>query len=128
MNILVESKNYIVYKEYELVMMKIKKSQRTVRIGDFYGDVQMAIISPNENFCAMCGCGVIIYYLNEPFKDYEYHIRTRQWREWGRDSGGMEIWVNSIKYIGDDVIEIVAEDGNISKLNIIEMKLVNDFS
>lgn len=121
MNILAESKNYVVYKEYENVMMKIKENHRIVRIGDFYGEAQMAIVSENESFCAMCGCGVIIYYLKEPFKDYEYNISVKQWREWGRNSDETEVWVDSIRDIGDNVIEIITENGAISKLNVVEM-------
>lgn len=121
MDILAESKNYIVYKEYENVMMRIKGNNRIVQIGDFYGDAQMAVISENESFCAMCGCGIIIYFLNYPFKDYEYYIKTKQWKEWGRGSENTEIWVNSIRFIDSHIIEIVTEDGNICKLNINKM-------
>ncbi len=85
MNKLTETQHYIIYKEYESVILEIKKNHRMVQIGDFYGDARMAAISEDESFCAMCGCGVIIYYLREPFKEYEYHTQTEQWKEWGRN-------------------------------------------
>ena len=85
MNKLTETQHYIIYKEYESVILEIKKNHRMVQIGDFYGDARMAAISEDESFCAMCGCGVIIYYLQEPFKEYEYHTQTEQWKEWGRN-------------------------------------------
>lgn len=69
MNLLAESKHYIVYSEYETVILQIKESQRKIQIGDFYGDPQMAVISEDETFCVMCGCGVILYYLREPLKN-----------------------------------------------------------
>ena len=40
--------NYEVYKEYEAVLLKIKALKKIVRIGDFYGDVEKVIISPEE--------------------------------------------------------------------------------
>lgn len=46
----------------------------------------------DEKVCAMCGCGVIIYYLKEPFREYEYLTQTEQWREWGRNNAEAEIW------------------------------------
>ncbi len=70
MQILAESKNYIVFHEYEMVILKIKKLEKEILIGDFYGEPQMAVISQQETYCAICGCGVIIYYLQPPFIEY----------------------------------------------------------
>lgn len=118
MNVLAESENYRVYNEYENVILHIKESNKKIQIGDFYGNPQMALISEDETVCVMCGCGVIIYYLKEPFREYEYHTQTKQWREWGRNSAGAEIWVESIRYIDNKTIEIIAESGDIYQLNI----------
>lgn len=118
MNKLTETQHYIIYKEYESVILEIKNNHRMVQIGDFYGDAQMAVISEDESFCAMCGCGVIIYYLREPFKEYEYHTRTEQWKEWGRNKEGAEIWVDGIRCIGHNTIEIITEDGDIYKIDV----------
>lgn len=52
------------------------------------------------------------------YKEYEYHIQTKQWKEWGRNKEGAEIWVDSIRYISNDIIEIITEDGTISKVDI----------
>ena len=60
MQVLTESKNYIVFYEFESVILKIKKSKKEILIGDFYGEPQMALISEKEDFYAMCGCGIII--------------------------------------------------------------------
>lgn len=118
-NILAESEHYRVYNEYENVIMEIKKSHRKIQIGDFYGNPQMAIISEDEKVCVMCGCGIIIYYLREPFREYEYR-HTQQWKEWGRNNSGAEMWVESIRYIDNKTIEIVAESGDICQLNIYD--------
>ena len=47
---LTESIHYEIYGEYELVVLKIKHSTREVIIGDFYGDVEKVIISPDEQY------------------------------------------------------------------------------
>ena len=109
MNILAESKHYIVYSEYENVILEIKESQKKIQIGDFYGNPQMAVISEDETFCAMCGCGVIIYYLTEPFREYEYHIQTEQWREWGRYEE--QVWIERIGCINNKTVELLTEQG-----------------
>lgn len=119
MKVLAESEHYRVYNEYENVIMEIKKSHRKKQIGDFYGNPQMAIISEDEEVCVMCGCGIIIYFLKEPFREYEYCAQTEQWREWGRNNGE-EIWVESIKYIDNETIEIITESGEIYQLNIYD--------
>ena len=67
MHKIAESMHYEVYREYETVLLKMKHPERAVTIGDFYGDVGKVIISPKEECCVMAGCGVIVYYLNEPF-------------------------------------------------------------
>lgn len=120
MNVLAESEHYIIYSEYEIVIMKIKKSRKKVQIGDFYGNPQMAVVSEDEKFCAMCGCGVIIYFFREPFQEYEYHTRTKQWKEWGRNNEKADVWVESIRCIDNETIEVIAENGNVSKLNVYD--------
>lgn len=117
MQILAESKLYKVFNEYETVILQIKESQQQIQIGDFYGDPQMALISKDEQFCAMCGCGIIIYYLHKPFEDYEYQKETAQWKEWGRIKGD-EIWVEGIKCIDDKTIEIEIESGESVELDV----------
>ena len=120
MNILAESENYKIFNEYENVIMQIKETNKKLQIGDFYGDPQMALISEDEKVCVMCGCGVIIYYLKEPFREYEYHTQTEQWREWGRNNAEAEIWVESIRYIDNITVEIIAESGDIYQLNLYD--------
>ncbi|NDO45332.1 hypothetical protein [Clostridium sp. MD294] len=115
MEILAESRNYIVFYEFESVILKIKKSKKEILIGDFYGEPKMALISEKEDFCAVCGCGIIIYYLHTPFIEYEYNKKANQWKEWGRNN--KIIWIESIKYIYDFMLEIKTESGKIIKIN-----------
>ncbi|MBL7934529.1 MAG: hypothetical protein JNM51_01820 [Bacteroidia bacterium] len=68
---LAESENYKVTSEYEMVSLHFKAKDRDpIYIGDFYGDPDSAIISSDENYVAMAGCGLIIYKLQEPFDEY----------------------------------------------------------
>lgn len=125
MQILAESKKYIVFYEFETVILEIKESQQRILIGDFYGEPQMAVISENEHFCAMCGCGIIIYYLQPPFIEYEYHKQTNQWKEWGRTKQGEDIWVESIKCIDNCNLEIETELGQIITINVYSLSTVD---
>lgn len=119
MILLTESKHYKVYHEYENVILEIKESQKRILIGDFYGNPQMAVISEYEKFCVMCGCGIIVYYLKEPFKEYEYHVQTeqwREWREWGRN--GEEMWVEGIESVNGKTVVCLSEAGENIVLDI----------
>lgn len=116
MNLLAESKHYMVYSEYESVTMLIKATKRELLIGDFYGDPQGAIIAEDETYCIMWGCGVIIYYLAEPFKEYEYDIKTKQWNEWGRDKP--IVWIENIESINDETIRLMTDQGENITINI----------
>lgn len=116
MNLLAESKHYMVYSEYESVTMLIKATKKELLIGDFYGDPQGAIIAEDETYCIMWGCGVIIYYLTEPFKEYEYEIKTKQWNEWGRDKP--IVWIENIESINDETIRLMTDQGENITINI----------
>jgi hypothetical protein len=110
-----ESMNYEVYKEYEAVLLKIKALKKIVRIGDFYGDVEKVIISPEERCCVMAGCGIIIYFLHEPFIPYEYGKVCEQWKEWYRSEN---IWIRNVVMEKESVIEIEMENGEKTKIQI----------
>ena len=113
---LTESIHYEIYGEYELVILKIKYSTREVIIGDFYGDVEKVIISPDEQYCIMAGCGIIVYSLKEPFEQYEYEKNTNQWKEWCRDG---DVWVEDI-VLEDNILIIQTETGEIGKISLNE--------
>lgn len=110
-----ESMHYEVYKEYEAVLLKVKTSNKIVTIGDFYGDVEKAIISPEERYCVMVGCGIIVYFLSEPFNPYEYDRKCRQWKEWYRNG---DIWIQDVMLENNGLIEIQMENGKKEKIQI----------
>lgn len=121
-SILAESNNLFVTNEYEKVFLHFKKTNRKICIGDFYGDPQSAAISNDENFCVMVGCGLIIYYLQEPYEEFRYGISTRQWKELFRESG-KEWWIEDVEIVDNSIImftveEVDAENSGRYKLNI----------
>jgi hypothetical protein len=80
---LAESENYKVTAEYEMVFLhfKNKPNQKPIYIGDFYGDPTCAIISCDEQYVVMAGCGIIIYRLTEPFCTYGIGKSSEQYSE-----------------------------------------------
>lgn len=126
-SILAESENLIVKNEYEKVFLIFKKNSRRIYIGDFYGDPQAAVISNDESFCVMVGCGLVIYYLHEPFEEFRYNISTRQWKELFRESG-KEWWIEDVEVIDSSAIvftveEVDIENGGRYRLNINNFEL-----
>lgn len=118
MYVLAESENYLVCKGYEDVTLRDKRTGAEVLIGDFYGEADMAVFSEDGKFCAMCGCGVIIYFLKEPFQEYEYNTVTDQWKEWGRNCAEGDIWVDSIRCIDNNTVEVIDENGTVYVIDV----------
>lgn len=110
MEIMSESQKYQIINEYENVYLKIKKTLQQIFIGDFYGDPELAIISPNEEYCVIAGTGIIVYYLKEPFLEYKY-TESAQWKEWGRKDKKSTIYVRDVSLLDDNRIEIETENG-----------------
>lgn len=95
--ILAERANYVVSAEFETVylMHKADPSWRETVIGDFYGDPTAAAIDEHERLVVMVGCGVIVYYLNEPFEPYRYDTETTQWTDVFREPA-KTLWIESV--------------------------------
>lgn len=107
---LTESENYEISFEYEKVFLMLKQTGKTVLIGEFYGDPYTAIISNNEDFCVVGGEGIIIYFLNEPFLEYNDEEDSGQWRTWGRDKMNSIVWVDKIEQIDEKTIKVTSEN------------------
>ncbi len=93
--VLAQSDKYVITHEYEVASLLNRNSGREVIIGDFYGGPEVAFISKNESYCVVGGCGLIIYYLKEPFQEYEYHVDSKQWKEFFRDPNDFW-WISNI--------------------------------
>ncbi len=111
--ILAESNKYIVYNDYEVVVLRKKSDDSEIIIGDFYGDPEGALIDTEENFVVMYGCGVIIYYL-PAYEEYRYNMKTPQWNEFGRSEPIM--WVENAIQTNSNEILLILEDGTYKKI------------
>jgi hypothetical protein len=101
---LAESENYRVTSEYEYVTLNFKNDalNKSICIGDFYGDPTCAIISRDEKYVAMAGCGIIIYKLIEPFENFEYDKTTSQYSELFRTNNNYW-WIDGLhQSVGTD--------------------------
>lgn len=74
--ILAQSKNYRVVSEWETVTLKKNSGSSSVVIGDFYGNPNCGVIDKSEKWCAVAGCGLIIYQLKKPFLPYNTLKKT----------------------------------------------------
>lgn len=109
MNTLAESVKYKIEYEYETVFL-LHPAGQTV-IGDFYGDPVAAIIDKDERWCAIVGCGLILYYLKPPFKPYEYDCKTKQWVEFHRTPPD-NWWIDNVNQKDKNEIEFVVDPAN----------------
>lgn len=88
--ILAQSNKYLISHEYETVCLKFIGKDREIIIGDFYGDPETGFISNDESYCVIGGCGLIVYFLKEPFIEFEYNKKCKQWIEFFRNKE--DIW------------------------------------
>lgn len=106
---LATSANFQISHEYETVWL-VQKDHSNVVIGDFYGDPSVAIIDAEERWCAVGGCGLIVYFIEQPFRPYEYGQYSHQYVEVGRTKPDYW-WVESIEQTGPFSICVRCNDG-----------------
>lgn len=106
---LAQSKRFTVEHEYETVFL-LTSDHRKIVIGDFYGDPEIGIVDKNEEWCAVGGCGVILYWLKEPFAEYKYESPSPQYAEFYREEPNIW-WVKGLKQSGPFELEVLLEDG-----------------
>lgn len=124
--VLAESEHYIVGHSWEMVFLEFKTPilrttgklfKRTITInevyiGYFYGDPAAAAIASDESFCVIVGCGMLIYYLKEPFKEYNLDKSTEQWKELFREKG-TEWWIDDVEVTRNSTILFTVEKENL---------------
>lgn len=70
--LLTQSENFRITYEFENLFLEFKKIHKVpVTIGWFYGQPECAMISVDEKYAVIGGCGLVIYFLQEPFKGLE---------------------------------------------------------
>lgn len=86
----------------------IRPNGKEVVIGDLYGDPNCAVISSDENWCAIGGAGLIVYYLKIPFEPYQYNHQTYQWIEFGRNRDDIW-WIESLNEISETQLKFTTD-------------------
>lgn len=112
---LAHSNNYRILHEFETVWL-LSVGRENVVIGDFYGDPQVAVIDEDEKWCAVAGCGLIVYFLREPFLEYRYNLQVGQYLEFGRTVGA-EWWIDHIEQIGPFNLKVILESGEVRTIS-----------
>lgn len=106
--VLFESNNYIIRNEYETTYLVDKKDGKIISIiADMYGDPVGASVSDDESYCIVFGCGAVVYYMKEPFQNYEYGYISKQWFEVDVDGS---VWFEKIKYQDAHQIMLLSEN------------------
>ncbi len=107
---LTESAHYCIDHEFEDARLR-RIDGTDVKIGDFYGEPNAAIIDKDERWCAVGGCGLIVYRLREPFEAYDDDRQSVQWEEFYRSPP--EIWwIGSMEQIDAESFGFTFEKGD----------------
>lgn len=65
MNILFETKNYILFSDYEISILQYKLNNNVIELEGHYGDPSCGLIDLNENWFAVGGEGVSIFLIKQ---------------------------------------------------------------
>jgi len=126
--ILAESKNYKIVSEYEYITLHFKNAfNTTVYVGDFYGDPDCAIISKDEKYIVIGGCGLIIYFLKKPFVAFGSFSNENQYSEFFRETSDCW-WISELAQNPNELsyFQFKAANDNgefLYKMNINDYKL-----
>ena len=80
-----------------------------------YGDPVGASISADEKYCVVFGCGAVIYFIEEPFQNYEYGCLSKQWFEVEADG---TVWFEKVIFQDSCNIKLLSEEHLIYDVNI----------
>ncbi|MCH7314596.1 hypothetical protein [Acinetobacter sp. ANC 3882] len=109
---LTQSKNFKIIHLHESVYIAPLEStciKDYIEIGDFYGNPEVAIIDHHEKWCAIGGCGLIVYLIKEPFTPYQYDQPTSQYFELHRNPPSIW-WIDAIQQVSPSKILITLEN------------------
>lgn len=106
-----ESSHYLIQHFFEGVNLFSKNENIAICIGDHYGDPQGSFIDKNENWACSFGEGLTVYYLKEPYKDYDRSECKTQWFNFGRGSTADEvIFIENVIQVDDWKISVIEAD------------------
>ena len=105
---LARSRNYAVLHEYEAAFIEVPGGRR-ISAGHFYGDPACAVIDWQERWCVVAGCGLLVYFLREPFAP----VGLGPSDQWARvyHEPGAERWVEALYQRSDDAVRFVVDPG-----------------
>ena len=128
--VLARSQQYVISHEYEVVFLH-GAGQQPIIIGDFYGDPDCAVIDYAERWCIVAGCGLILYYLHDPFQPYAYDTVSDQWVELF-SSPPDHLWIEALYQTGANtvrlVVDIYSPQAGIYELSLSDLTLKQLFS
>ena len=79
------------------------------------------LVTDDERFCIVFGCGAIVYRLDEPFQSYSFGVEPGQWRDLLRWGGGRYPnrfeWVDRAS-VRDGILELGLSDGMVATFNL----------
>ncbi len=118
-----QSRNYTVTWEFETVWLEGSSVPEGLVIGYFYGATADGAIDPDERWCVMVGCGVIVYRLGPPWEPFHFegwpfqkrevalgtvHVRepSQQWWEYGSHASDY-LWLESVEHVDGERFEAV---------------------
>lgn len=85
--VLAESEHYKVTSQFEEVTLHFKGRiwKKPICLGDFYGEPDCCIISGNEQYLVVAGCGLLVYRLVAPFDEYGSAADPYQYAEFFKE-------------------------------------------
>jgi len=106
-----ESEHYLIQSFCEEVNIFSKTENKTICIGDHYGDPQGAFIDKNENWACSFGEGLTVYFLKEPFNDYDRGECKEQWFNYGQGTCSDDVlFIENVIQIDDWKILVIEAD------------------
>ena len=122
-DLLDKSDGWILRATFELAWLQIP-GRRELCIGDFYGDPACGVIDANKKWCVVGGCGLIVYRIQPPFREYDYDVICDQWSEFGRDLGDAW-WVSHLEQVDAKHVRFTVDEvdkhSGIYELNVDSM-------
>jgi hypothetical protein len=117
---LARSRNFAVAHEYEDAFLALPDGRR-VPVGNFYGDPACALIDQRERWCVVAGCGLLVYFLREPF--WPADVFPSEQYAWVRPSwGGDPWWVEAVYQPADDLVRFVVDPASV-RAGVYELRL-----
>lgn len=97
---LCQSERYVVWSQFESVVVQGEGVPGRVGVGHFYGDPEAAAISADEEWCVIVGNGVICYRLRPPWRSYSPGSPANgQWWEAG-DKSKEILYLGGVRALG----------------------------